>query len=162
MKRMIVAAAVAVTLALVGCGSQGVELDREVEVAGLTMSVPSDWVEDRSEEYADDYGFGTRSYENGEPEDDDFGRISLSYSTASDDDTPESFIEGIYGEGMNYEMEDGPVVDGVQTQICKYVFDSPGTEWTDVFIYGPEMHYRISLYGGLIDAERILETVEID
>lgn len=162
MKRMIVAAAVVVTLALVGCGSKGVELDREVEVAGLTMSVPSDWVEDRSEEYADDYGFGARSYESGEPEDDDYGRISLSYSTASDDDTPEGFIEEIYGEGMSYEMEDGPVVDGVQTQICKYVFDSPGTEWTDVFIYGPEMHYRISLYGGLIDAERILETVEID
>lgn len=162
MRRSIVAAAVAVTLALVGCGSQGFELDREVEVAGLTMSVPSDWVEDRSEEYADDYGFGARSYENGKQEDDDYGRIDLSYSKASDDETPESFIEGIYGDGMKYEMEDGPVVDGVQTQICKYVFDSPGTEWTDVFIYGPEMHYRISLYGGLIDAERILETVEID
>lgn len=154
--------AIAAMLTLAGCGSQGVELDREIEVAGLTLSVPSNWVEDRSEEYSDDYGFGSRSYENGEQEDSDYGRIDLFYSAASDDETPESFIEGIYGEGMNYEMEDGPVVDGVQTQICKYVFDSPGTKWTDVFIYGPEMHYRISLYGDLIDPERILETVEID
>ena len=161
MKGRIVAAAAVVTLALVGCASQGVELDREVEVAGLTMSVPSDWVEDGSEEYADDYGFGLRSYESGDPEGDGYGRIDLYYSESSDD-TPESYIEELYGEGMDYEMEDGPVIDGVQTQICKYLFEDSDTELTDVFIYGPEMHYRISLYGEEVDAERILETVEIE
>lgn len=161
MKGRIVAAAAVVTLALAGCASQGVELDREVEVAGLTVSVPSDWVEDRSEEYAYDYGFGSRSYESGDPDGDDYGRIDLYYSESSNE-TPESYIEGLYGEGMDYEIEDGPVVDGVQTKVCEYLFEDSDAELTDVFIYGPEMHYRISLYGGMIDAERILETVEVE
>lgn len=161
MRRRILAVAAVAALALVGCSSQGVELDREVEVAGLTVSVPSGWVEDRSEDYADDYGFGTRSYESGDPDSDDYGRIDFYYSESSDE-TPESYIEGLYGKGMDYEIEDGPVIDGVQTQVCKYLFEDSDTELTDVFIYGPDMHYRISLYGEAIDAERILETVELE
>ena len=125
------------------------------------MDVPSTWVEERHEEYADDYGFGTRSYVIGEPESEDFGRIDIYYSEALQNETPEGYIESIYGSGMNYEMEDGPVIDGVQTRICRYTFEKPTTQWVDVFIYGPEMHYRISLYGELVEVERILDTIEL-
>ena len=151
-----------VVFALAGCVASGAELDREVSVAGMTMSVPSDWVEERDEEYLEDYGFGYRSYTHGDSEDDDFGSISVSYAEAESEDDLETHLEGLDENDMEYEASDGPVIDGVQTYIVEHLYDGSLLEWIDVLAFGPETSYQISLVGSQVSVDELLNTVSFD
>lgn len=165
MKKVFAAAALVAVLALAGCSSSSVQLDREVEVGGMTLNVPSDWVEDGDDTDYDfsDHVFGHRSYSYDTDNESERSYISVFYSNVDLDETPDESIASIYGDGMDYEVVDEPVIDGVKTQVVKYLFDgNSGTSMYEAFVYGFDMHYEITVVGDKVSIDDVLETVDLD
>lgn len=169
MGKKLAACAVVVMLALVGCGSQMVELDREVTVEGLTARVPSVWVEDET-----DYGnVGGRSFSTTDDEE-DFGYIGINYSPHYDDDeTPEEDMKerkewyetDLEIDDFEYQIVDERVVDGAE---CITFEESHTTEpshkkRTGYYIYVTSVStdYMITVAGN-VDVDRFLDSLSLD
>ncbi|HIS40571.1 MAG TPA: hypothetical protein IAC12_07070 [Candidatus Aphodovivens avistercoris] len=74
-------AALTVMLALSGCGAS---LDRDVDVQGMTLSVPSNWAQEVAEGNTD--AQGTVAFEKAtDDEDDPYNAIVVRYETAGDE-----------------------------------------------------------------------------
>lgn len=167
MRRGFVAAAMAATLVLVGCGGAGVDLDREIEVGGMTLSVPSGWVEDGDDHSYEtsEANFGYRTFMEDPDGIESQNAISVSYSNLSLDQTPEEAIVELYGDDAEYELVDETVIDGVQTEIYEFPYKSIVTgedlKRREAYVYGYDMHYEISVAGDALSMSDVLETVDI-
>lgn len=166
MKKVAAAALVSV-LALAGCAGSGVKLDREVEVGGMTLSVPSDWVENGYDDSNDflDTEYGSRTFVQNPDEIESVG-IAVYYSNISLDETPEESFKSTYGDDVEYELADEMVIDGVQTYVYEFPYTSPVSGEDKVryeaYLYQYDMHYEITVYGDAVSIDDVLETVDLD
>lgn len=165
MKRVGVFLAIAASLALAGCGAQGVQLDREVTIEGLTMSVPSGWVEDGDDNEFSSIGskYGSRTYEAPDSSSEGQNMIAVNYSTTSENDpeTADEFMEEYYSEMYTYEKVEETVIDGSECTVYDVTMDGAGLDQTIALIYGMSMDYKIYVYGDEVSMDSILETVSI-
>ena len=169
MRKGIAVLAAAAIIALAGCGAPAVTLDREVTVSGLTLSVPSTWVEDGS-----DYGqIGRRSFSTTDDED-ELGYIGINYSPRRDDgETPEEdmgerkeWYETDLGiDDFEYEMIDEMVVDGAECLIFEesHTSEPSHQKTTGYYVYVTSMdtEYTISVTGN-VDINSVIETMSLD
>lgn len=162
-----IAAALVAALALVGCSASGVQLDREVEVGGMTLSVPSDWVEDGDDESSDflDMEYGSRTYFE-DPDAIYSDGIYARYSNTDLDETPEDSFKSIYGDDVEYELVKETVIDGVPVQVYAFPYvrvdNGEDTVRYEAYLYQYDMHYEITVYGDSVSIDDVLETVELD
>lgn len=155
MKRKIAAFAMTGLLALAGCSAGGVKLDREVEIDGLTMRVPSEWVEDGNDS---EFGFGSRTYESSD--ENDYGCIYVTYSELEDDDpSPDEdmedtkeFMENDLDTGdYSYSKVDETVIDGAEC--TTYEVESTTTKAlgedskTIIYVDSMDTRYVIDIIG---------------
>lgn len=167
MKKIAAATALVAALALVGCSGSGVQLDREVEVGGMTLSVPSDWVENGYDDSSDylDAEYGSRTFVQNPDEIESIG-IAVSYSSISLDETPEESFKSTYGDDVEYELADEMVIDGVKTYVYAFPYTSPVSGEDKVryeaYLYQYDMHYEIAVYGDAVSIDDVLETVDLD
>lgn len=146
MKRELIAAALVGTLALVGCGATGggTSLDRDANVSGLTLSVPSSWEET-------DHG-GTTTFDG--PEDDE-GRVSDSIIVSHEEtaETLDEYAGDVYEEAERVSETE---VDGCE---CS-VYDFNGT--SVAIIDGGGVIYDVMVLGDAVSLDDVLGTVTID
>lgn len=165
MRRVGVVLAIAASLALIGCGAQGVRLDREVTIEGLTMSVPSGWVEDGEDNELEiiDSKYGSRTYESPDSSSESQDMIAVNYSTTSENDpeTADEFMEEFYSEMYTYKKVEETVIDGSECTVYDVTMDGVGLSHTIALIYGRSMDYTIYVYGDEVSMDSILETVSI-
>lgn len=167
MKKGIAAAALVAVLALAGCSASGVELDREVEVGGMTLSVPSDWVEDGDDTSYESIGdaYGSRTYF-ADPDATYSDGIYARYSNISLDDTPEESFKSIYGDDVEYELVEETVIDGVPVQVYEFPYvrldNGEDAVRYEAYLYQYDMHYEITVYGNAVSIDDVLETVDLD
>lgn len=145
MRRQMLAAALVGTLALVGCGTQGVQLDKEVTVEGMTLSVPSSWNEE-------DHG-GTTTFDG--PADDN-GRVSDAI-IVSYEDTGGQTIEEYAGDTYDGAKQSGELeVDGMDCQ----TYDFDGTPVA--IIDAGETIFDVMVLGDDVSMDSLLSTVSFD
>lgn len=165
MRKVATCVAIVASLALVGCGAQGAQLDREVNIEGLTMSVPSGWVEDGEDyEYSSiDSRHGNRTYEAPDNSSESLDMIAVNYSTTSENDpeTADEFMEEYYSEMYTYEKVKETVIDGSECTVYDVTMDGAGLDQAIALIYGRSMDYTIYVYGDEVSMDSILETVSI-
>lgn len=167
---MAVAVAALFFLGLFGCSSSGIALDREVEIAGLTMGVPSTWVQEND---VPEYGnYGSADFIDSTDED-SLNRIYVFYSDRDEDESVEdlaeeslSVWEDLY-EGIETKviLEDERVIDGSECVTYSFVAFRDGKEMpvvTEIFITSPAMTYKISAYGDSVSIDEMLETISIE
>ena len=165
MRRKLAVFALAASLTLAGCsgtGASSISLDREVDVEGLTLSVPSGWVED-----GDDYGleslgssFGSRTFD--QPGDDSekvSNSIIVGYSNEETDMSPDEYALD-YFDGIESEKEDETVIDGAECVVYDASVDD--FEMHVAFILDMDMTYEITVIGDAVDIDSVLETVSVD
>lgn len=163
MRKQVIAAALVGTLALVGCSSSSVSLDREVEIEGLTISVPSGWIEDGDDHELDiiQSRYGTRTFEKPGSDSNDMDAIMVSYSTTSDNsESPDDFMNEFYSDS-EYKMVSESVIDGSECSVYDVDMDGSNISQSIAFITGREMEYTIYLYGDDVSIDSLLETVSI-
>lgn len=151
---------IAAALSLTGCGDSGLPLDRTVDVGGMTLSVPSVWIEDGDEsDLFDDENIGYRLYY---PQDED--AIDLIYVGYSSDDEysgfgdPDEYIEESYdGAGS---LVDERVIDGFSVRT--YEIEDAGYPLYVSTFRGYDMNYNMQVNGSEVDVYNVLDTVEIE
>lgn len=168
MRRKIAAFALAGLLALAGCSAGGVKLDREVEIGGLTMRVPSGWVEDGDDS---EFGYGSRTYESSD--EDSYDRIYVRYSELEDDDpSPDEdmednkeFIESELDSGdYSYSKVDETVIDGAEC--TTYEVESAVTKalgedsQTIIYIDSMDTRYVIDVIGD-VDLGSLMDSLSL-
>lgn len=149
-----------VATSVAACSGSGLPLDRTVEVGGMTLSVPSVWVEDGDDdELLDDDISGYRMYL---PQDED--AIDLIYVGYSSDDKytgygdPDEYIEERYGE--DGKLVDERVIDGFSVRTYELV-NADYPVYVSTF-RGYDMNYNMQVNGSEVDVYNVLDTVEIE
>lgn len=158
--------------AIAGCSASGVALDREVDVHGLIMSVPSTWVEDESDNsIGDETKFGHTVFENTESE--TYEQITVSYSNVDLDETLSEITaeeeEGWESMADAHDFEcssiDTFVVDGVEVTTydkCLYIEGELAEQWQAARFMGSDMHYEIDVHGDSVSLDDLLETISFE
>lgn len=168
------ALAAAMALLLAGCGAS---LDRDVDVQGMTISVPSGWAEDPDDDNGEDRGSVWYTDIDEDKEEGAFDAIRISYqrvdvtdqSTAADAlEQRRAELEGDYGT-INWEVDDSSeqVIDGAQVSMYEYGFDKEIDHVTNTYdykiayVYTPAMHYEIQVYGSAASIDDVVGSIEL-
>lgn len=164
----------AAALALAGCGAS---LDRDVDVAGMAVSVPSDWQEKVAN--GNDAVQGTVTYEKFVEDTDDeaYTAIVVNYAQPSDGaatsadeamNLKRQQAEQEYGV-VNWliDDEDTQIIDGAQVTTYEYSFDkeidhvSKKYEYKTVYVFSTNMTYEISVYGDDVAIADVVKSIEL-
>lgn len=177
----LIACALFACLVLVGCGGK-VRLDRAVTVDGLSVRVPSQWVEKAnrrdagktSNDFTSELGFIPQQRN-------DEGRYDaisiLSYGGAYDNDTLEDWLERdknatlkapINGYDYRVDMLGETVIDGAKVvkYDISYKCETSGKveapyEYHYAWITRPNVTYIILVFGDSVSLDDVLSTVHI-
>lgn len=142
MKKGIAALTIAATIALAGCGTSGVQLDKEVNVSGMTVSVPSVWEES-------DHG-GTLTFDG--PMDDE-GHVSDAIIISFED-----------ADGQSIDDYAGDVYEGAE-QVSTGEVDEHGYAIYDfngedvAIIEGDSTIYDVMALGDAVSLESVIDSV---
>lgn len=166
-------AALTVMLALSGCGAS---LDRDVDVQGMTLSVPSNWAQEIAEGNTD--AQGTVTFEKAtDDEDDPYNAIVARYEAAGDE-TPADADAAIALKQQELESEQGVVrwsiddendeiIDGAYVTTYEYSFDkeidhvSKTYEYKTAYVFDGDMAYEISVYGDEAAIGDVVGSIEL-
>ena len=177
MKKKILSMALAATavtamLGLAGCGAS---LDREVEIQGMALSVPSNW-----EERADDGNTseaGRIVYEKmSDDSDDPYEAIIVSYESIGDDspvDANEALAlvqqrveEDYLVTEWSIDEDDSEIIDGAKVTSFEYSFEkeidhvSHLYEYRVAYVFAADMIYEISVYGDEVSLADAVGSIE--
>ncbi len=155
---------------LAGCGAS---LDREVQVQGMTLKVPSDWLEITGQENTDLLG-DKRFEDTGEDESNavvvtyDLRPESMGETAQQDMLAKRAWAEGELG-ATEWEDEEvrTMVVDGAQVSVCEYSFEkeidgvSRAYEYAIAYVYGENAHYQIRVIGTAASLDGIVDSIEL-
>lgn len=163
-----------VSLALAGCGAS---LDRDVDVAGMTMSVPSDWQEKISDD--NDEAKGTVAYEKYVEDTDDeaYTAIVVRYAQPSEG-VAASADEAIALKRQQAEQEygainwivddkDTQIIDGAEVTTYEYSFEkeidhvNKKYEYKAAYVFATGMTYEISVYGDDVAIADVVKSIEL-
>lgn len=133
------------SLALVGCGAGGAALDSEAVVGGMTISVPSGWVET-------DHG-GTTTFDGPENEDGTVDDAIIVSHEDTDGQTLDSYANDVYDGAEELRTRD---VDGSECQ----VYDFNGTDVAVVENDGTM--YDIMVLGDSVDIDSVLDSAHFE
>lgn len=173
MKKLIIALIGAtLLLCMFGC-EPSAPLDRTITVEGLTINVPSKWIEDKSDYAVSDSRFGCISFS----DDSNESGLSISYSNTSMDQSPENRMketEQIYrGDPINaiefeYKIIEESVVDGARCTVYEFAHTVEYEKTGPVpvvarvaYIQSADMVFEVSGYGDLSVFDTALETVKL-
>ena len=163
---------------------QSVALDREVEFEGMTISVPSKWVETDNDRYEDDgssfldidpSGYASYTVSDSSELTEAKNHIYIHASWGSDKDlqtavdSDKSFITDNSDQREIYDLQDSiiekTVIDGYETEahVFSYKVKYDDKEFTvkdtNIYLYSSNKQFEISLYGNAIDAKKLLKTI---
>lgn len=173
-KNVRVAALLALLLAiggvLAGCGAS---LDREVVVQGMTLKVPSGWLEVTGEE--NDESVGTMRYV--DTDEDENNAVVIAYDLRPENmgETAEQDImaKRAWAEGelgaTEWEDEEvrSMVIDGAQASVYEYSFEkeidniSRTYEYAVAYVYSETEHYQIRVIGSAASLDAVVDSVEL-
>lgn len=163
----------ALVFALTGCGAN---LDRDVTVQEMTMSVPSTWAEDPDEGNRDSSGVVWFADVDEDKDEGDFDAISVSYVSQDADDAPSADEKLAKRQAeleddqsvVNWDVEDFEtrVIDGAQVSVYDYSFEkaidheTQKYEYHLAYISTPTTQYEIQVYGDAVSLGDIVENIE--
>lgn len=166
-----IAIALAMALALIGC-SNSVTLDRQVTIGGMTLKVPSSFVET-----VNDGSFGNTIYVNSQYTDKKGNGIYVSANsgkyymqlTVQDhlDSYKETCAEDKNAHDIYANKVSERVIDGAQVVICEQGMQTTtdGKEYkldsTVAYIFSSKAQYEIAVYGNDIPIDDVLNTVSL-
>ena len=166
-------AAFTALLALTGCGAN---LDRDVDVQAMQLSVPSDWEQRTAEGNTETQG--SVAFEKYTDDDDDpYTAIVISYKALADD-IPANAQEAIALKQQEMEAEGGvelwsideektEIVDGAQATTYEYSFEKEidhvrkKYEYQTAYVFTENMLYQLSVYGSDASIGSVMESVEL-
>ena len=169
----LVGAALVATLGLAGCGAS---LDRDVEVAGMTVSVPSDWEQKSATGNTD--AEGEMAYERfTDDADDPYTAIVIRYE-GIDDESPADAGAAMALKQMRMEQDFGivewdideektEIVDGAQVTTYEYSFDkeidhvTKTYEYQTAYVFAEDAIYEISVYGDQVAIADVVGSIEL-
>lgn len=171
---VLVAAAFAAILALSGCGAN---LDRDVEIKGMNISVPSDWMQKAAK--GNDESSGAVTFEKfvEDADDEDYTAIVIDYDKRSGKD-PQSAQEALAKMQQRMEdkqgvvlwsvdEEDTRIIDGAKVTDFEYSFEkaidhvSKKYEYQTAYVFDGKMTYQISVYGDDVSLDAIVDSIEL-
>ncbi len=173
-KKVRVAALLALFLAiggvLAGCGAS---LDREVEVQGMTLKVPSGWLEVTGKDN-DDLA-GTMRYVDTDEDENNVVVVTYDLRPESGEETAEQDImaKRVWAEGelgaTEWKDEEvrSMVIDGAQASVYEYSFEkeiddvSRKYEYAVAYVYSETAHYQIRVIGSAASLDGIVDSVEL-
>ena len=178
MKKSIATATIAI-LALasaLGLAACGASLDREVEIQGMMMSVPSNWAEHASDENTDDAG--VIAYEKFSDDDDaPYTAIVVRYDRITEDSpaTAEEAIDRVRQEaeadlgvtGWDIDEEKSEIIDGAQATTYEYSFEKEidrvrkSYEYKKAYVFAAGTIYEISVYGDEASMADVVGSIEL-
>lgn len=168
----LVATALAAMLGLAGCGAS---LDREVEIQGMALSVPSNWEE--SADGGNTSEAGRIVYEKmADDSDDPYEAIVVSYERINDDspaDANEALVliqqrveEDYLATEWSIDEDDSEIVDGAKVTSFEYSFEkeidhvSHLYEYRTAYAFTADMIYEISVYGDEVSLADAVGSIE--
>lgn len=154
---------------LTGCST--VNLDREVEIAnGVTVKVPSNWVEDMNDYDVGEKMFGSATFA---PDKDKTG-LSISWSIGDESEHPEqslresaAFYNELGSTNWTQELVGERVVSGAECLIYKYSYTTEGEDYTfdtthyKAFIRKSNFEFDIDAFDDQCLLNSVLDTVKI-
>ena len=167
-----IAIVLTMALALIGC-SNSVTLDRQVTIGGMTLKVPSNFVET-----VDDYTSGSTTNVSYRYTDQESKGIYVSVSNSkyslqrTVEDELDSFKETCTLDANAHDVYTNIVsegiIDGAQVTICEegmQTTDKGGKEYkmdfTVAYIFNSKAHYEITVYGDGVSIDDVLKTVSL-
>lgn len=176
-KRMLpVAFAGAALVAMLGLSGCGASLDRDVEVAGMTVSVPSNWEQKAASDNTE--AAGTVSFERfSDDSDDPYTAIEIRYERVGEGSpaNAEEAIalirqeaeESLGATEWGIDEEKTEIIDGAQVTTYEYSFNkeidrvSRTYEYKVAYVFAPEMVYGISVYGDDAAISDVVASIEL-
>lgn len=173
-KNVRVAALIALVLAvggvLAGCGAN---LDREVEVRGMALKVPSSWLEVTGKE--NDDLVGVMRYVDTDEDERNAVVVAYDLRPESMEETAEQDImaKRAWAEdelgATEWEDEEvrSLVVDGAQVSVYEYSFEkeidsiSCKYEYAVAYVYGETEHYQIRVIGNAASLDSVVDSIEL-
>ena len=159
---------------LTGCGT---DLDREVNVQGMNVEVPSEWAETVADGNSEEKGvlyYEEKSDDMGD--DETANKIIIQYETLdmSEYKTAAEAIEALrldleeeYGiTYWNIADEDLTIADGAQVSLYEYSFIKEINnikekyEGRIIYVYSANMCYTIEVCGDEVDAAKLVKSIE--
>lgn len=177
MKKMLPIALAGVALiAALGLAGCGASLDRDVEIAGMTVSVPSDWEQKAASDNTETAG--TVAFERfSDDSDDPYTAIEIRYEQAGDASpaSAEEAIalarqeaeEGLGATEWGIDEEKTQIIDGAQVTTYEYSFDKEidhvarTYEYKVAYVFAPESIYEISVYGDDASIADVVASIEL-
>lgn len=152
------AAAMAATLALVGCSSSGISLDRETSFANMTFMVPSSWSEKGNDTYQ---GSGQLIHFSDSESDEDIpdDRMSIFCDATDDLDADEEAMAfcGVDSlDDIDGEILDRGVVDGAEYIVIG--FDNDYAPWAAAFVENRDYDFEITVFGEKLNIVDVVQS----
>ena len=168
------AAGLVAMLPLAGCGAN---LDRDVDVAGMTVSVPSDWAQQAADDNTDTQGSVTYEKFVEDADDEAYTAIVISYQQSSDalaanaDQAlalKQQGLEEDFGvTNWLVDDEDTKIIDGAEVTTYKYSFEKEidhvvkEYEYQTAYVFAGDMTYEISTYGDGVAIGDVVNSIEL-
>lgn len=171
---LVCAASATMLVALTACGAN---LDREVTVQNMTLSVPSNWAEEPNDSNTDNKGSVWFEDVDVDKDENDFDAIYVSYQKVDTSDTSTT-KQAIEAKQEKYESDFGitnwdiddeteQVIDGAKVTIYEYSFKkaidnvTQKYEYKIAYVYAPSMHYTIQVYGDAASINDVINSIEL-
>lgn len=176
---LFIACAIASAGLLSGCGAN---LNREITVQDMIIEVPSDWLETLGPDNDEESGAFFFAEESDDLDDDETpNTIAIDYRAldddSEDDEGPLSASEAMAVKRADTEREFGvtawdidkeksKVIDGAQVTTYEYSFvkEIEGVrrtyEYATAYVFTIDTVYEISVTGGKVDINKLVDTIE--
>lgn len=160
---------------VLGCASS-TTIDRTVSIEGMTINVPSNWVED-----GNDFSLESEGVKNGHKSfiaDDYSSGILVSYTNITLDKTPEDSVleakkskegDSLKAKDFKASLIDESVVDGARCSVYEFTYDVEdgkggfsNMKERNAYIYGQEMHYEVSGFGDISVFDAALKSIKLN
>ena len=163
----------AMVFALAGCGAN---LDRDVTIQNMSLSVPSNWEEKPSDSNSDTSGNIWFEDVDEDNDEDVFNAIYVTYQKVDLSDTStakqaldakQAKLESDYGI-TNWDVDDSneQVIDGAKVTTYEYSFEkvidhvTQKYEFKTAYVYTPIMHFEIQVYGDAASINDVVKSIE--
>lgn len=170
-----IACAGALAFTLAGCGGGGSSLDRTVIVGDLSLKVPSSWSEEDLKQSQKEMGFPTDDYYLDYfvyRSDDESSMVYVlhqekdeynSSSQKSLESNKNTLMEHSDAESFKYDLVSSDMENGILVDVYDTVTVLPDQTQNvkEVFIYDGDEVYNVRISGDDIDAEAVVDSIEM-
>lgn len=152
--------ALVTALVLTGCTQKNEDIGREITVAGLSFSVPDEWIVERHD---DDESFGYLLIYSGDKSE----SMTVWYDDSGnfDPDSDMEITKDVYNGEFTYDLVSQTELDG--NRCFRYSASMSGSDGgtypaTILYVDGEDYDYEISYYGDSLDGDDLLESLYLN